>query len=142
MEIVELLNNEYFVFWSMAVIVFICTQILKTPIKLCTKHIKNERVRRMVNATILLIPFAVGVALDLAYTTYISHEAFNVLTGLGYGTAGVSVYGMVERFFKVKTANPYETTEGEAVLELVNEVKKNNGKEKTAVAEFFEKVGK
>ena len=139
----ELLYNEYFVWCAMAVIIFIATQILKLPIKFGTKHIKNERVRKIANATILLIPFGLGVALDFLYSTYILHTAFSVIAGLGYGTAGISLYGVVERFFKVKVENPYNSEEGKAVTELVEEVSKDgkvDKKDKDAVKEFWEKV--
>lgn len=139
----KLLNNEYFVWCAMAVIIFALTQVLKLPIKACTKHIKNERVRRMVNATILLIPFAVGIALDFVYSTYYLHGAFSIINGLGYGTAGISLYGAIERFFKVKTQNPYETMAGKAVTELVEEISKDgkvDENDKHAVKDFWDKV--
>ena len=116
---------------------------MKLPIKYFTKKIKNERLRRIVNATILLIPFALGVLADFLYSTYYLHAAFSVITGLGYGTAGISLYGAIERFFKVKTQNPYETEAGEAVTELVEEISKDgkvDGKDKHAVADFWKKV--
>lgn len=139
----SLLKNDYFVWCAMAVIIFALTQVLKLPIKACTKHIKNERIRRMVNATILIIPFAVGVLADFLYSTYYLHTAFTVITGLGYGTAGISLYGAIERFFKVKTENPYETEAGKAVTELVEEIStdgKVDGNDKHAVADFWNKV--
>ena len=139
----KLLNNEYFVWCAMAVIIFALTQVLKLPIKYFTKKISNERVRRMVNATILLIPFAVGIALDFLYSTYYLNAAFSVITGLGYGTAGISLYGAIERFFKVKTENPYETEAGKAVTELVEEISadgKVDGEDKHAVKDFWDKV--
>ena len=138
----KLLNNEYFVWCAMAVIIFALTQVLKLPIKYFTKKIANERVRRMVNATILLIPFAVGIVLDFLYSTYYLNAAFSVITGLGYGTAGISLYGAIERFFKVKTENPYETEAGEAVKELVEEISKDgkfDGEDKHAVKDFWDK---
>lgn len=137
MEIItQLLSNSYFVWCAMAVIVFGVTQLLKLPIKLVTKKIKNERVRRSVNAVILLIPFGLGVLFEFLYSTYYLKEAFSVITGLGYGTAGISLYGVIERFFKVKVQNPYtETDEGKAVTDFVQDVV--NGKDsKTATKEL------
>lgn len=118
----ELMNNVYFVSSAMAVIVFLVTQVLKLPIKHFTSKINNERARKMVNATILIIPFALGVLFDYLYSTYVTNTAFSVIAGLGYGTAGISFYNIIERTFKVKTANPYETEEGKAVVELVGAV--------------------
>jgi archaellum biogenesis protein FlaJ (TadC family) len=139
----ELLKNPFFVSCAMAVIIFALTQVLKLPIKHFTKKIKNERVRRMVNATILLIPFALGVLADFLYSTYYLQTAFTVITGLGYGTAGISLYGVIERFFKVKIENPYDSEEGQAVKELVEDVskdKKVDVNDKDAVKDFWNKV--
>ncbi len=139
----ELLKNEYFVWCAMAVIIFALTQLLKLPIKHFTKKIENLRVRKMVNATILLIPFLVGVALDFVYSTYYLHGAFSLINGLGYGTAGISLYGVIERFFKVKVENPYDTKVGEAVKTLVDEISKDgkvDEKDKHAVKDFWDKV--
>ena len=139
----ELLKNDYFVWCAMAVIIFGLTQLLKLPIKHFTNKLANERLRRIVNATILLIPFALGVLVDFLYSTYYLHTAFTVITGLGYGTAGISLYGAIERFFKVKTENPYETEAGKSVKELVEEISKDgkvDGSDKHAVADFWNKV--
>lgn len=141
----ELVKNEYFVSVAMAVIIFACTQLLKMPIKLLTSKITNERVRRIVNGTILLIPFILGVVLDYVYCTAVTHQAVSVINGLGYGTAGISLYGVVERFFKVKVENPYETEEGQAVVELVENVKEDgkiDEKDKDAVSEFMDMISK
>lgn len=144
MELVhKLLNNSYFVWCAMAVIIFAITQILKLPIKHFTKKIQNERLRRIVNATILLIPFSVGILADFLYSTYYLHTAVSIITGLGYGTAGISLYGAIERFFKVKVDNPYETEAGKAVTELVKDISsdgKVDGKDKHAIKDFWNKV--
>ena len=141
----ELLENEYFVSVAMAVIIFACTQLLKMPIKFATSKIANERVRKIVNGTILLIPFILGVVFDYVYCIAVTHNAFDVINGLGYGTAGISLYGVVERFFKVKVENPYETEEGQQAIELVNKIAED-GKidedDKTAISEYLALVGK
>jgi hypothetical protein len=139
----ELLHNEWFVWCAMAVIIFLVTQIVKLPIKFGTKHIKNERARRIANSVILLIPFALGVVCDFLYSTYILHTATSVIVGLGYGTAGISLYGAVERFFKVKVENPYNSEEGKAVTELVEAVTadgKVDKKDQDPIKEFWKKV--
>lgn len=143
MEFEQLLNNEWFVWCAMAVIVFLVTQILKMPIKHFTATISNERARKMVNATILLIPFALGVAFDILYSTFVIHCAYSIINGLGYGTAGISLYGVVERFFKVKVKNPYDSEEGKAVLQLVEDVSKDGKVDKSdadIMKEFMKKV--
>ena len=141
----NLLNNTYFIWCAMAVIIFIATQIIKLPIKHFTNKIKNERARKIVNSVILLIPFALGVVGEFLYNTYYLHTAFTVITGLGYGSAGIALYGIIERFFKVKIENPYDTEEGKAVTELVDEVTKDgvvDGNDVSAVNEFLDKVKK
>lgn len=141
----NILNNDYFVWCAMAVIIFLVTQLLKLPIKACTKHIKNERTRKIVNATILLIPFALGILCDFLYNTYYIHKAFSIITGLGYGTAGISLYGIIERFFKIKVNNPYNSEEGKAVTQLVEDITEDgkvDEKDKSAVQEFLDQINK
>lgn len=145
-----ILKSDYFIWGAMAIIIFLITQVLKLPIKVGTKKIKNERVRKIVNATILLIPFGLGVLFEYLYVTYCPSayctiKSFTGLTGLGYGTAGISLYGVIERFFKVKVNNPYNTEEGKAVTDLVDSVTKDgkiDSADKSAVQEFLDKVGK
>jgi hypothetical protein len=114
------------------------------PIKYFTAKLKNPQVRRMVNLTILLIPFALGVVFDILYSTYVTHTAFSIIVGLGYGSAGISLYATIERFFKVKIPNPYtETEEGKAVAELAEKVtsdKKIDKSDADPVKEFWKKV--
>lgn len=147
MEVIKkLLSSEYFVWCAMAVIIFLITQVLKLPIKHFTSKIKNQRTRKIVNATILVIPFVLGVLFEFLYTTYYLHTAFTVIAGLGYGTAGISLYGVIERFFKVKIDNPYKTTEeGKAVQELIDKVQEDGKIDKSdvsAVDEFWKTINK
>jgi archaellum biogenesis protein FlaJ (TadC family) len=118
----ELLLNPWIVWCAMAVLIFVATQFIKMPIKHFTKKIKNERGRRIANISILLIPFALGVLFDYLYCTYVIYSTYSILVGLGYGSAGISLYGAIERFFKVKIDNPYNTVEGKLVTDLVNDV--------------------
>lgn len=141
----NLLHNSSFVWCAMAVIIFAVTQVLKLPIKVFTKKIKNERKRKIINAVILLIPFGLGILFDFLYSTYFLHQAFNIIAGLGYGTAGISLYSIIERTFKVKINNPYDTEEGKAVTDLVTDITadgKISGSDMSAVQEFLDKVNK
>ena len=91
----------------------------------------------------MIIPFALGVLADFLYSTYYLHTAFSAINGLGYGSAGISLYGLIERFFKVSIENPYESVEGEAVVELVEDIKADGKVDKNdqhAVKDFWEKV--
>lgn len=146
----DILQNEWVIWCAMAVIIFLLTQVLKLPIKVCTKKIKNERVRKIVNATILLIPFGLGILCEFLYGAYVcplwgETLQFTGVTGLGYGTAGISLYGVIERFFKVKTNNPYNNEEGKAVTDLVNGITadgKLDTNDASAVQDFINKVSK
>lgn len=139
----NLLHNEYFVGCAMAVIIFGLTQLLKLPIKHFTSKIVNERARKIVNATILLIPFILGVAFEMVFSTYYLEVTISLVRGLSYGTAGISIYSLFERFLKVKIDNPYETEEGAAVQELIEDVTADGQVDEgdsAAVQEFFSKV--
>lgn len=139
------LTNSYFIWCTMAIIIFLVTQFLKLPIKHFTSKIKDERKRKIINSTILLIPFVLGILLDFFYSTYCIHQAFSVIEGLGYGTAGISLYGVIERFFKVKIENPYDSEEGKAVTQLVDDITadgKIDSEDTSAVKEFLDKVSK
>lgn len=136
----ELLTNQFFVIGVMSALIFGLTQGIKQLIKLGTKHIANERVRRMVNTTILLIPFALAFVAEFAFTTVMA-IAFSANNALAYGTGAVSIYGIVERFFKVK--NPYDTAEGKEAIELAYSVVKDgkiDGEDMSAVEKFINKV--
>jgi hypothetical protein len=141
----DILYNYEWMCVIMAVFIFLFTFVLKYPIKLATKRIKDERKRKMANATILLIPFMLGILCEYAYTHWLLDVVipFSLVSGLGYGTAAVSLYGVVERFFGVKIPNPYETKEGQAVISLVDEVSKDgkvDENDKDAVTEFLNMV--
>lgn len=139
----ELLHNKVFILCAMAVIIFAVTQVLKLPIKHFTNKIKNETVRKRVNATILCIPFALGILFEFLYGKYIAITTFSVINGLGYGFSGISLYSIVERFFGIKTRNPYDSAEGKAVTELIQSVSadgKIDSKDQDAVKAFWDKV--
>lgn len=139
----ELLHNKVFILCAMAVIIFAVTQVLKLPIKFFTNKIKNQTTRKRVNATILLIPFALGILFEFLYGKYVTITPFNVITGLGYGFSGISLYSIIERFFGIKTANPYESDEGKAVTELISKVSadgKVDENDQDAVKAFWDKV--
>lgn len=137
----SLLHNTWFVWCAMAVFIFLITQILKLPLKKGIKKlIKNERIRKIVNTIFLLIPFGLGILAEFLYNTYYLHIAFTGMAGLGYGAAGISLYGVIERFFKIKVDNPYDTEEGKAVKELVDNITKDgkvDENDMTAVEEFL-----
>ncbi len=152
MEIItQLLSNSYFVWCAMAVIIFCLTQILKLPIKVVTKHIKDENTRGIVNLVILLIPFGLGLLAEFLFDGLYLHNDFTGIAGLQYGSSSLLVYGVFEKIakkigVKVKIKNPYkETEEGQAVAEFAENVvadKKVDGADKDAVKDFWNEVKK
>lgn len=138
-----LLHNSYFVSCSMAVIIFGLTEFLKLGIKHFTNKISDETVRKRVNTVILLIPFILGVLFDFIYSTYYLQVTFLGINGLGYGAAGVSLYNVIERFFKPNAENPYNSEEGKAVTKLVEDIAQDgviDKKDIDHVKEFWDKV--
>ena len=141
----DILYNYEWMCVIMAVFIFLFTFVLKYPIKRITKRIKDEKKRKMANVTILLIPFLLGIFCEYAYTHWLLDVVipFSLVSGLGYGTAAISLYGVVERFFGVKISNPYETEEGQAVVTLVDKVAEDgkiDENDKDAVTEFLNMV--
>lgn len=137
----ELLNNQFFVIGVMSALIFGLTQAIKQIVKFGTKRIDNIRIRRMVNTVILLIPFGLGFVAEFAYVTFIVKLAFSANNALAYGTGAVSLYGIVERFFKVR--NPYNNDEGKQAIELAENVLKDgkiDKKDISAVEKFIKKV--
>ncbi len=137
----EILHNDLFVMFAMAVIVFALTQVFKIPIKFFTNKFENEVMRKRVNATILLIPFIVGIAVELLYSSFITFQEFSVVSGLGYGFSGISLYSIVERFFGVK--NPYKTDEGVEVITTMATIcadQKIDENDNNAIKEFWDKI--
>lgn len=144
MEIIkQLLDNSYFVWCAMAVVIFGLTELLKLPIKALTNKITKERLRRIVNIVILLLPFALGVLAEYLFSTYYLHTEFSVVTGLTWGGTSITGYAFVERFLGVK--NPYKTKDGQAVLDFVDDVTadgKVDSNDNDAVKDFYDKIGK
>lgn len=139
----ELLNNDVFVWGAMAVIIFAFTQLLKLPIKHFTSKIKNVRVKKLANISILILAFALSVLLDFLFAYFYLKEGVDLLRALRNWTGSSAVYSLIERFFGVKVENPMETEEGEAVVDCVTEVcadKKVDKNDKGAVKEFWERV--
>lgn len=152
MDFYALLSNWKFVWIMIAVIVFLITNVCKIPIKHFTNKIKDERKRKITNTVILLLPFLFSFLLNFIYCEFlVPTVTFYVADCIRYALSGIAMYGFVERFFKVKLENPYETTEeGQNVMESVGEIsakkvkkaKKENKDEANAIAKFYDKLNK
>ena len=139
----QVMSNAQLVVALTGIVIFAITQLLKMPIKHFTNKIKNDRVRRIVNITILLIPFALGVGFEFLYSMYVYFDAFELGVGVAYGSSAVFAYSIVERFLKVKLPNPFATEEGKAFLQLVDTVSEDgkiDENDKDAIKAFWEKV--
>lgn len=120
----ETLHNQDIMLWVMALLVFLLTQLVKLPIKVFTNKITVEKTRKMVNSTILLIPFALGCLLEFLYDHFVLQCVFDWMTGLILGGQSMAFYGIFDHFFGIKFTNELEEcAEGQAVLEAVEEAK-------------------
>jgi hypothetical protein len=139
----ELLNNELFVWGAMAVLIFAFTQFLKLPIKHFTAKIENQRVKKLANASILVLAFGMAVLLDFLFAYFYLNQSVNILRAFYSWTGSSAVYSFIERFLGVKISNPMKTEEGEAVVEAVAEVTKDgkiDENDKHAVKDFWNMV--
>ena len=139
----QVMSNAELVVAITGIVIFALTQLFKMPIKHFTNKIKNDRIRRIVNITILVIPFALGVGFEFIYSMYVYFDAFELGVGIAYGSSAVFAYSIVERFLKVKLPNPFATEEGKAFLQLVDTVSEDgkiDENDKDAIKAFWDKV--
>ena len=138
---VELLNNEYFVWGAMAILVLCLSQLIKLPIKALTKKlIKDDNKRSRVNIVLMLIPLALGVLGDWLFCTYYLGVAFSIVEGIKIGGTAITLYGMLEK--AIKGAQSKETTE---TIKLVEDITKDGKIDKTDSAilkDFADKLNK
>lgn len=144
----KLLNNEYFVWGAMAVIIFAVTQGLKWLLVKPYTNKLNKKAKNIVNSVILLIAFGCAVGVEFLYAHFYLKTGIDLARAVsGWGGASL-VYDLFERIVKffgkqTNTENPYETKAGEAVKELVEEISKDgkvDENDKHAVADFWNKV--
>lgn len=140
----KILDNPYYVWGIMAVVVFAFTQGLKwLLVKPYTNKIKNEKRKKMVNAVILLIAFAVAIGIEVLYAKVYLKSGVSLYRAFTGWSGSSLVYSWVERFLGKKIPNPMKTEEGKMVVELVENVVADNkidGNDKHAVADFWNKV--
>lgn len=139
----DLLHNLTFISITMAIAIFLLTNLLKLPIKAVTKHIKNETTRKRVNSVIYILPFALGVIFDIVYCTEYLNCAYSIVRGLGYGTSAIALYHAIEQNFKIKVDNPYDTAEGKKAVETIEKITQDgkiDENDMSAVKDFWEAV--
>ena len=141
--LLELLENQTFVWGAMAVLIFAFTQVFKLPIKHFTKNIPSERGKKIANISILVLAFGFAVLLDFLFAYFYLKSDLDLLRALSNWSGSSLVYSIVERFLKKKVENPLDTEEGKATAELIKNVVadgKVTAKDKTAMQEFIDKV--
>ena len=140
----ELLNNQVFILGMMAVIVFAVTQGLKwLLIKPWTKKASSERLKKILNISILLLAFGVAVLVEFFYSRYWISSGISFIRAYTGWTGSTTVYAWIERFLGKKVENPLASEEGKAVKELIEDAvedNKVNQKDLSAVEEFWKKV--
>lgn len=102
-------NYPRYIFWGAIIVVLILTQVLKLPIKLFTSKIKDENLRKKVNAVIMIIPCLVGIGLS-AFLTIFSFE-FSLMTGIFWGVTSQTLYEFASRLWQRVTTDDNVTAE-------------------------------
>lgn len=117
-------NYPRYVFWGAIIVVLILTQVLKLPIKLFTSKIKDENLRKKVNAVIMIIPCLVGIGLSALLTIW-SFE-FSVQAGLFWGLTSQTLYEFATRLWQRAITDENITKEeiAEDFKQSVDSVKK------------------
>lgn len=136
---VELLNNEYFVWGAMAIIVLCLSQVLKLPIKALTKKtIKDQTIRSRVNTILMLIPLLLGILCDFLFCTLYLKVPFSIMEGVKVGGTAVTLYGVLEKL--IKGTQSKETTDTLKLVENITKDGKVDKEDNSAIKEFFNKV--
>ena len=141
----EALQNFNIAVWIMAFIVFALTYLVKLPFKhFVTDKIQNEQTRKNINSLILLLPFIFGLLAQFIYSQYICHVAFNLedffVRGFIIGGQSIMMYGIIERFFKVKIENPYESGQGKEIADDIKDMVSDNKIDKNEIDDFISKL--
>ncbi len=89
--------TEYprWLFWVTLVGVIVLTQIVKLPIKKLTSKIADEKIRRLVNISIMFVPIAFGFVFGGFYT--LIPYKFSWEMCLRWGTVSQVIYAFLER---------------------------------------------
>lgn len=149
----DILKDRNIMVWVMAFLVFLLTQLIKTyGIKKFTNKLENEKIKTLVNSTIILLSLILGCAFEWFYTCYMFNGQFNLTSGLMLGGQSSLFYGILERVLKylgitsIKVENPFDTEDGKELLEEVGRVS-NDGvvtkeETQTLISKIFKKANK
>lgn len=90
---------------TMSTFIFIVLCLLKKPIKALTKRIKNERIRKLANKTIIILAFALSVLLWFLASLYApKYFTFDVVEVVLSGALPVVMYAIGDGIITPKSA--------------------------------------
>lgn len=149
----------------MATVILGLTELIKLPIKALTNRIpkKYKWLQILINTVFVIIPFALGVLAKFLFNKYLYELPFtsaDISSGIWeFGSGAIALYELfIARIKKAKKdkgekepiiENPYETEEGQAVIEVAKEItadgvvdEKDKDVVKDAVKDFYKKINK
>lgn len=131
-----------YVWWGAIIVVMCLTQLLKWLVKMFTNKVKDENLRKRINAVIMIIPCLVGIGLSGMLTAW-SFE-FSIQAGLFWGLASITLYEFGTRVWKRTITEENITNEEikEDFKEAVKVTKEVAKATKTAESKFDEIVNK
>ena len=91
----EFTDYPRWLFWVTMIGVVVLTQLVKLPIKKLTSKIADEKIRRLVNISIMFVPIAFGFVFGGLYT--LVPYKFSVDICLRWGTISQVIYAFLER---------------------------------------------
>src|SRR5690554_6116439 len=121
-KIIELIMKTPIVL-LIAIATWILTYIVKYPIKLLTKKIKDEALRKRVNKVIVLLPFIIAFAIVFVRNGILTKEWLKdienlIAIAISSAVVAITIYNFFEGVRGKKTE--YETTEeGKAIYNLL-----------------------
>ena len=125
MKIIEFFKNETVLFFVMGVLIFILTELIKIPYKkFLTSKITEEKYRKLANTVILLLPFILASIMLCVYW-YKTYQAFDVVQVIKLATLPVTIYAFLEQVTSGRIKNPYNSEDGEQVINAIESIKDN-----------------
>lgn len=157
----DILTSDYGIIVMSAVILAL-TELFKAPFKKAIKRL-SERKQAIVNIVWVILPFGLGVLAQFLYCKYIIETPFTakqIVTGINsLGSGAIALYELsidkIKKWKKKKGEpepvidNPYETEEGQVIINAVNDVtadgvidKKDIPTVQDTVQDLYKKIGK
>lgn len=139
-EILEYLIHNYG--WISLIMIFLVTgilQLIKLPVKLLTKKIKNETLRKLINKVFILMAF--GLAFGLYYLGSIvlpQFISYSALESVIVGAFSIVIYAFGEGIIKKDSTKALTNV----IKEITEDGKVTNEEVKTAYEKFKEELKK